>query len=252
MQCLRCYLPMQSSMMLESAFAAAEADAVLATIGIKADFPATGYGYIQQGSPIGKYAGRAVFAVQRFVEKPNLATAEAYLASGDYFWNAGMFVWSVSTIAGELARNTPVLWAAIEAIESGLKAGSQIDELLLEHYPSLEKISIDYAVIEKSDRVVMIESGFDWDDVGAWPALARHYPADDAGNVARGQVEFLEASDNIVFTRDTKHLIALVGVKDLIVIKTEDATLVCHRDQAQKIKTLVQQIGAKAALKHLM
>lgn len=237
---------------LETAFAAAAARPVLATIGITASFPATGYGYIQQGASLGDFAGREVFEVRRFVEKPNLETAQGYVDAGDYFWNAGMFVWSVASITAELEKNTPSLWSALQAIDLGLAAGKAIDPLLEAHYPSLEKISVDYAIIEKAANVVMVESGFDWDDVGEWPAVARHYPADDAGNVVRGQVQLQDASDNIVFSRDEDHLVALLGVRDLIVVKTADATLVCHKDKAQEIKALVQAIGAKEALKHLV
>lgn len=237
---------------LETAFAAAEAEPVIATIGITATSPATGYGYIQQGTVLGDYAKRPVYKVKRFVEKPDLATAESYLASGDYFWNAGMFIWSVPSIVAELEQSTPTLWQALQAIDQGLAAGQDIDALLAEHYPKLEKISVDYAIIEKAANVVMVESAFDWDDVGEWPAVARHYPADDAGNVVRGHAELSEASDNIVYCRDDDHLVALLGVKDLIVVKTDDATLVCHKDKAQEIKNLVNKIGAKAAYQRLM
>ncbi len=237
---------------LESAFKVAEVEPVLATIGITASFPATGYGYIQQGAAMGEFTGRTAYQVKRFVEKPDLTTAESYLAAGDYFWNAGMFIWSVSSIVTELEKNTPTLWQALQAIDAGLADGQAIDPLLAEHYPKLEKISIDYAIIEKADNVAMIESGFDWDDVGEWPAVARHYPADADGNVVRGQAELSDASGNIVYCRDDDHLVALLGVKDLIVVKTEDATLVCHKDKAQDIKALVQQVGAKEAYKRLM
>jgi mannose-1-phosphate guanylyltransferase len=237
---------------LKSAFSVAEAESVLATIGISATFPATGYGYIQRGSPMGDYAGRTAYQVERFVEKPNEATAKDYLQAGGYFWNAGMFIWSVPSIVAELEHSTPSLWKALQAIDFGLAEGVAIDPLLAEHYPSLEKISVDYAIIEKAKNVVMIESGFDWDDVGEWPAVARHYPADHAGNVIRGQAELSDASGNIVYCRDDGHLIALLGVNDLIVVKTEDATLVCHKDKAQSIKALVQSIGDIAAYKHLI
>ncbi len=237
---------------LETAFAAAEAEPVLATIGITASFPATGYGYIQQAETLGQYAGRPVYKVKRFVEKPDSATAQSYLDSGDYFWNAGMFIWSVPSIVAELEKSTPSLWKALQAIDEGLSAGQDIDPLLAEHYPKLEKISVDYAIIEKAKNVAMVESGFDWDDVGEWPAVARHYPTDDAGNVIRGQAELADATGNIIYSRDDGHLIALLGVKDLIVVKTEDATLVCHKDKAQEIKALVKAIGAKEAYKRLM
>lgn len=237
---------------LETAFAVAEAQPVLATVGITASFAATGYGYIQQGPLLESFAGREVFQVQRFVEKPDEPTAQAYVAAGDYFWNAGMFVWSVAAIRAELAKSTPSLWTALQAIDQGLAAGEAIDPLLATHYPQLEKISVDYAIIEKAENVVMVESGFDWDDVGEWPAVARHYPADAAGNVVRGNAQLQDSSGNIVFCRDSEHLVALLGVQDLIVVKTQDATLVCHKDKAQEIKSLVQAIGAQEALKRLM
>jgi mannose-1-phosphate guanylyltransferase len=237
---------------LETAFQAAEAQPVLSTIGITAGFPATGYGYIQQGDKLGDYAGRGVFNVKRFVEKPDLDTAKAYLESGDYYWNAGMFIWSVPSIVAELEKSTPSLWAALQAIDTGLTAGEDLDALLAEHYPHLEKISVDYAIIEKATNVVMVESGFDWDDVGEWPAVARHYAPDDAGNVVRGSAELADAKNNIVYSRDEDHLVALLGVEDLIVVKTDDATLVCHKDKAQHLKDLVKSIGAKEAYRKLM
>lgn len=237
---------------LETAFQAAEAEPVLATIGITADFPATGYGYIQQGAKLGDFADREVFHVKRFVEKPDLATAQGYLDSGDYFWNAGMFIWSVSSIVAELEKNTATLWGALQAIDAGLNAGEDLDALLATHYPDLEKISVDYAIIEKATNVVMVESGFDWDDVGEWPAVARHYDADESGNVIRGNAELSDAKNNIVYSRDDGHLVAMLGVEDLIVVKTADATLVCHKDKAQDLKALVKAIGAKEAYKKLM
>jgi mannose-1-phosphate guanylyltransferase len=162
-----------------------------------------------------------------------------------------MFIWSVSTIAAELEKSTPTLWQALQAIDQGLEAGQGIDTVLAQHYPKLEKISVDCAIIEKADNVIMVESGFDWDDVGEWPAVSRHYPADEAGNVVRGSAELADSSRNIIYSRDDKHLVALLGVEDLIVVRTEDATLVCHKDKAQEIKDLVKKIGAQASYKHL-
>ena len=237
---------------LATAFSAAEANSVLATIGIKAKFPATGYGYIQQGEAVAKFSGKSVFQVKRFVEKPKLEIAKDYLASGDYFWNAGMFIWSVAAITAEMKKNAPSLWMSLQAINDDLDKGSSLNSLLEEHYPKLEKISIDYAIIEKAENIVMVESQFDWDDVGEWTALERHYPADDSGNVACGTVHTQDSKDNIVFSRDKNRLVTLLGVQDLIVVETKDATLVCHKDKAQQIKNLVRTIGETEALKHLM
>ncbi|CAI8309957.1 MAG: Mannose-1-phosphate guanylyltransferase RfbM [Opitutia bacterium UBA7350] len=237
---------------LKAAFEAAEADLVLATIGITATHPATGYGYIQQGKVRGEFSGSKVYEVARFIEKPNSATAQGYLKDGGYFWNAGIFIWSVKSIASEFERSTPALWSTLEVINTGLEKGEQLDALLATHYPLLEKISVDYAIIEKAKNVVMLESRFDWDDVGEWPAVARHYPADEDGNVVRGEAHLSNSNGNIVFNRDPNHLVALLGVEDLVVVKTEDATLVCRRDQAQAIKDMVKAIGAEAAYRHLL
>lgn len=237
---------------LETAFSAAETNPLLITVGIKAAYPATGYGYIQQGEPLEQNSDNDVFHVKRFVEKPKLEVAQSYLESGDYFWNAGMFVWSVASISAELEKHTPSLWSALQAIDKGLGAGETIDHLMETHYPTLEKISIDYAVIEKAANVAMVESRFDWDDVGEWPAVERHHPVDDKGNVTRGLAHLQQSDNNIVFSRDEDHLIALLGVQDLIVVKSKDATLVCHKDKAQEIKALVRAIGEKEALQHLL
>ncbi len=235
---------------LGAAFAAAEADPVLVTIGIKPEFPATGYGYLQRGKELKPAAGREVFQVQRFVEKPDQATAEGYLKSGAYFWNAGMFIWSVAAIQKALQTHTPSLHTALGGIEQELGAGADLTALLERAYPELEKISIDYAVMEKATNVVMVESAFDWDDVGAWPAIARHYPADAHDNVAKGPAVFHEASGNIAVS-EPGHLISVVGASDLIVVHTPDATLVCPKDQAQQIKALVKQLSTDANTKHL-
>lgn len=237
---------------LLTAFEAAEASKVLVTIGIKATFPSTGYGYIQQGEAIGQFSEQTVFRVKRFVEKPKIEQAKEYLQSGDYFWNAGMFIWSTDAISSELARNTPSLWLALQTINDGLSKGKALDQLLAEHYPKLEKISIDYAIIEKAENRVMVESQFDWDDVGEWPALERHYPSDDNNNISRGTAYLQDSKQNIVFSREESHLVALLGVEDLIVVKTKDATLVCHKDKAQEIKNMVRTIGETKTLEHLI
>ncbi|MGF1482944.1 MAG: mannose-1-phosphate guanylyltransferase [Opitutales bacterium] len=235
---------------LSAAFAAAEAEPILATIGIQPEFPATGYGYLQRGDARTQADGRTVYTVQRFVEKPDLETAQTYLASGEYYWNAGMFIWSVAAIQKALESHTPTLQAALTEIEQALAGGAELEPLLEKAYPELEKISIDYAVMEKADNVVMVESAFDWDDVGAWPAIARHYPADASDNVAKGPAVFHEARGNITVS-EPGHLVTIVGASDLIVVNTPDATLVCPKDQAQQIKALVKKLGADAATEHL-
>ncbi len=236
---------------LRQAFAAAEEGDALVTIGIQPTFPATGYGYIEKGPEVVQIDGRSVFKVERFKEKPILEIAGEYVASGRYYWNAGMFFWRVPVISQCFEDFTPGLWKALQAIEQGLASGAQLDALLAAHYPALEKISIDFAVMEKARNVQVVESDFDWDDVGAWPAVARHFPKDTRDNVSRGDVVIQGGSGNIVMG-EGGHTLALVGVDDLIVVQTGDATLVCHKDRAEDIKKLVKELGADAAHQRLL
>ncbi len=227
---------------LGTAFAAAEKEPVLVTIGIKPEFAATGYGYIHRGDEWANVDGRSVYQVKAFKEKPDAETAARYVESGEYYWNAGMFIWSVAAIDAAFTEFVPELYAALEKIAVALKAGENLDAVLEAQYSSLEKISIDYAVMEKARNVVTMESAFDWDDVGAWPAVARHFPADEAGNVTRGAAMVEGGSGNIVISPDG-HLTAIVGADDLIVVRTADATLVCPKSKAQDIKKLVKRIS---------
>lgn len=228
---------------LKAAFAAAEADSVMVTIGIKPTEPATGFGYIQRGEKWKAFNRRPVFSVKRFVEKPKQDVAEGYLASGDYVWNAGMFVWSVPVVESALAQHAPELDAALKPIRTALAKKRPLAGVLKKVYPTLPKISVDYALLEKSTNVVVLPSSFDWDDVGAWPAVAKHFKPDAAGNVSRGLALVEQGANNIIFS-EGKHLVAVVGVDDLIVVHTPDATLVCPKSKAQDIKALLKQVEA--------
>lgn len=236
---------------LDRAFTAAEETSSLVTIGIKPTEPATGYGYIHVGDARLDVGGFPVYDVQRFVEKPTLETAQGYLDSGEYFWNAGMFIWKASVIDEVLKLHTPVLYEGLQKISSGIEAGELVEDLMETVYPTLEKISVDLAIMEKASNVTMVESAFDWDDVGAWPAIERHYPKDEAGNVAKGTALFEQSANNIVVS-ENGHLTAIIGVEDLIVVHTDDATLVCHKDKAQEIKGIVRQLGGTEEFKHLV
>lgn len=226
---------------LKAAFAAAAAEPVMVTIGIKPTEPATGFGYIQRGEAWRTFGGRTVHAVQRFVEKPKQAVAEQYLASGDYVWNAGMFIWSVPVVMKAFAAHAPELAAGLKRIGSALARKQPLAKVLERVYPHLPRISVDYALLEKSRNVVMLESTFDWDDVGAWPAVVRHLPCDGAGNVARGRVVVEQGRGNLVFS-EGRHLVTVLGADDLIVVHTADATLVCPKAKAQEIKALLQRV----------
>ena len=229
---------------LETAFEAAEAEDQLVTVGIKPTFPSTGYGYLEQGDGVGEYAGRAVAAVSRFVEKPNLEKAEEYLNVGNYFWNAGMFIWRPQVILAEIDRLVPKLFEGLKELKDTWLTSGNLEQAMDQVYPRLEKISIDFAVMEKAERVAMVESSFDWDDVGEWPAIERHYPKDENGNVFKGEGIALDSSGNLTFS-ESGHCITLLGVKDLIVVQSGDATMVCHKDRAQEVKALAQAVGEK-------
>ena len=195
--------------------------------------------------------GRPVYKVKNVVEKPDKETAEQYIAEGSYYWNAGMFIWQVQTIEDAILKHAPALVDGFKKIGAALDSGASIDDALAKHFAELEKISIDYAVMEKADNIVVIESDFDWDDVGSWPSICHHFPSDDKGNTIVGDALIQDGAGNLVVSKDG-HLIALLGVDDLIVVHTEDATLVCPKDRAQDIKELVKKLGEKEAWAQLL
>jgi mannose-1-phosphate guanylyltransferase len=213
----------------QAAVLARRTDAIV-TFAIRPGHPSTRFGYLEAGATVAKTGG--VFSrVKRFVEKPDAAKAKSYLRRGNYFWNAGIFLWQVKTFVREARRLQPELARFIEAFPSG-----RFDKFLAAEFPKLPKISVDYAIMEKAAKVVMARAQFDWDDVGSWTALPAHLPADTHGNTLRGATAIHDAQNNIVFSK--KRVIALCGVKDLIVVETADAILVCHRDAAEQIKLL--------------
>ncbi|HOA73039.1 MAG TPA: mannose-1-phosphate guanylyltransferase [Phycisphaerae bacterium] len=220
------------------AYAAAERyPDVLVTFGIKPTGPHTGYGYIHRGRRL----DADVFEINAFKEKPDLLTAGMYVASGEYFWNSGMFVWRIPTILAQYARHQPEMNRELAAVAAEYAEESRA-KAVLERFSRLQKISVDFAIMEKADRVAVIEMPCRWLDVGSWTSLAEIFPADDAGNVlAAPNVATLGAGKNI-FVSETGHLIAAVGVDDLIVVHSPDATLVCRKQDAQRIKELVQKL----------
>ncbi|HEV3392450.1 MAG TPA: sugar phosphate nucleotidyltransferase [Chthoniobacterales bacterium] len=224
---------------MKTAAAAAEETGALATIGIKPTWACPGFGYIEHGEPVTlRSAGKiAVHRVVRFREKPNVDLAESFLRKGNFRWNAGMFVWSVPTVLSEFNRHAPELADFISRVRSR----KDLDKILGEGFAKLPRISFDYAIMEKADRVIVVEASFDWDDVGSWQAVARYFKKDDHGNAANRALTALDASDNIIFN-DGETAIALLGVHNLIVVRTADAVLICHRHQAEKIKNLVGKL----------
>ncbi|MET0263681.1 MAG: mannose-1-phosphate guanyltransferase, partial [Rariglobus sp.] len=169
--------------------------------------------------------------------------AEAYLKAGDDVWNAGMFVWSVPVVEAALAQHASELDSALKPIRAALAKKRPLEGVLKKAYPTLPKISVDYALLEKSTNVVVLPSSFDWDDVGAWPAVSKHFKPDAAGNVSRGLAIVEQGSNNLVFS-EGGHLVTVVGLDDLIVVHTPDATLVCPKSKAQEIKALLKRVEA--------
>lgn len=234
---------------LESAFVVAERASRLVTVGIQPAGPATGYGYIHKGGRDADAAGLPTFAVRRFVEKPDLERAREYVASGEFLWNAGMFVWSVPTITAAFEKNAAGIWSALKSVSASLDSGKSLDSTLREIYPMIPKISVDYAILEKADNVSCVPAVFDWDDVGEWPAIARHDKPDSAGNVLRGDAVVLDGKDNIVIS-EGGHLLAVLGADDLVVVHTPDATMVVPKSRAQDVKKLVQHIALRPEWKN--
>jgi mannose-1-phosphate guanylyltransferase len=230
---------------LQAAFAtAADSDAIV-TIGVKPSHPATGYGYLRRGAMLGQSEKRPWYRVEKFVEKPDQATAQRYLAEGVYLWNAGMFVVRAAVLEAAVRAQAPDLAAGMDKIAAALDRGVPLAQCLAEIYPTLPRISLDYAVMEKAPNVATFEAAFDWDDVGEWPALARHLPADAQGNVARGDVVVHAGRGNVVLG-EPGHLITVLGADDLVIVHTPDATLVCPKSRAQDLKKLLQEVSAKS------
>lgn len=232
---------------LRSALELALASNFLITIGIPPAFPSTGFGYVETA---GKLAGRRGFLkVNRFVEKPDLATARKYLRSGKYYWNSGMFIWSVPALEAAFKKHCPRLTGLIQKIAAADRRPDW-KTALRKAYAPLPKISIDYALMEKADNIVMAKCNFVWDDVGSWAALEAHCEKDSHGNVMVGSGEGYDARGNIAVAEDG--LIALVGVRDLVVVRSGAATLVCAKHKAQEIKQLVARMKASGKYKDII
>jgi mannose-1-phosphate guanylyltransferase len=209
------------------------------TLGITPTTPATGFGYIRRGAATGV---PGVFDVAGFREKPDRPTAEEFLASGEYAWNSGMFVWRARTVLDALAEHLPETAAGLERIVAA-PAGPERDAVLARVFPDLPAISIDYAVLEpaatQAGRVLVVDLDVDWLDVGSWPALAETLQPDAQGNVSRALTVLVDSARNVVFSDDPDHLVALVGVRDSVVVHTADVTMVCPIGEAERVKELL-------------
>ncbi|NLL83779.1 MAG: mannose-1-phosphate guanylyltransferase [Lentisphaerae bacterium] len=212
---------------------------VIVTLGIVPTSPATGFGYIRAVGEFTAPTATPFLEVESFVEKPDLATAERYLAEGGYFWNAGMFIWRTSVMHRALAKFTPVLEAMYRRLVEAPAGTAAELAIINEIYPGLERISVDYAVMEHSTNLVVARSDFGWDDVGTWGSAADHLPVCESGNALVGKCFTLDATNNVVVAADGGE-VALLGVEGLVVVQHKGKTLVCSKDRAQDIKKLLQ------------
>jgi mannose-1-phosphate guanylyltransferase len=222
---------------LEAAALAASRGDHIVTFGIPPTFPSTGYGYIHYaGARLRKVSDEPFFPVLEFKEKPDRKTAEAFLADGSYLWNSGMFLWRADTFVRKLRRHAPAFYPFWERMLEALKKKDKKE--LLRIFKEIPALSIDYALMEKARGVLVTKGDFGWSDVGAWSSLFDVWPRDEAGNALRGETVALDSGNCLVHSPGK--LTALIGVKDLIVVDTGDALLICRRDLDQKVKDVVE------------
>lgn len=221
----------------------------LVTFGIAPTFPATGYGYIERGNEMARRQGVPIYAVDSFREKPHIELAEQYLQSGRHYWNSGIFVWRAATILAQLRARQPKLAVAVEQIAAVWNAPARA-EVLAREYANLEKISIDYAVMEKAPKVLMVQAPFQWDDVGSWVALERRNPQDAFHNTVLANHLGID-TNHCIIVGDENKLITTLGVSELIIIQDGDAILVANRHDEASIKKLVELLKARGLEKYL-
>lgn len=216
---------------------ASEHDALL-TFGITPSRPETGYGYIRAGRPL-TADGTELYEVVSFHEKPTTSKALAYLEDGNFYWNSGMFVWRPSVIRAAIDRCLPELTAVLTQVSSRLGT-EELPSVLKSLYQLAPAVSIDYGVMEKADRVVVVKGDFYWNDVGNWESVRDLYPADASGNVAVGDHVIIDGKDNTIFS--PRRLVGVVGVTGVVVVDSDDALLVCSRDRTQDVRDIVKKL----------
>lgn len=215
----------------------------LVTLGIEPTYPATGYGYLQQGEEIDGLNGSKVFMVERFREKPDLETAIEYVDSGLFYWNSGMFVWHVEEIWRQFSLHMPQLKRLLQWISEGLGTPEEkniIDQL----WPTINPETIDYGIMEEADNVVMIQTAnLGWNDIGSWDSLDGVLKKDENSNIliAASHIGF-DTENSVICSDGTGRLIVTIGTDEIIIVDTKDALLVCRKDDAQKVKDLVQHL----------
>jgi len=208
----------------------------LVTIGIQPAFPSTGYGYICHEE---KRNDDGSYAVRHFVEKPNLQKAKEYLLSGEYLWNSGMFIWKASVIMKYFEELLPEIYDCLKKIGDAMNTDRE-QEVIQEIYPQIPKISIDYGIMERAGKVLVLEGDFGWSDVGSWDALEALYEKDEYGNITYGEQVHIDTRDCIIYAKNK--LVTTIGLNSVIVVETEDAVLVCDKNRAQEVKKIVEAL----------
>jgi len=213
----------------------------LVTLGIEPNQPSTAFGYIEQGQALDPVDDFKVFRVRAFTEKPNRETAARMVSSGIYSWNSGMFIWQVSRILDEFHRQMPEFYEKLMLVDQVLGT-PDYERVISRVWPQIAKETIDYGVMEKAQNVTVIPVEMGWTDVGSWNSLVGLLPADEQGNSIEGEHITLDTRSTLIF--GDKRLIATIGVKDLVIVDTEDALLICARGQEQQVKDIVDQLKA--------
>ncbi len=223
---------------LQSAVALAE-KGYIATLGITPRWAETGFGYIERGQPVDDATAMPAFHVLQFTEKPDAERARRFVESGRYYWNSGIFVWQISRILDEMRNLLPELKAALDQIDGALDT-PEARAVLEQVWPCIQPVTVDVGIMEKARRVVVIPISVGWNDVGSWKAVAEVTPADEQGNVILGEHVALDTEGTLIW--GGKRLIAAIGLKDMVIVDTDDAVLICPKDRAQDVKVLVEML----------
>jgi mannose-1-phosphate guanylyltransferase len=224
------------------------ADGTIVTLGIRPTHPATGFGYIEQGAAQTIIGGFRIYRSARFVEKPDLKTATRFLEGGRHTWNSGMFIWRADRLMAEFAAQQPALHDRLKAIAAALGA-PDADAALVEAWAAVPKISIDYGIMERAERVSVLPVDFGWADIGSWSALLEVLPGDASGNVVDGA--FLAVDTQGCLVRSEGRLVAAIGLRNLVIVDTPDVLLVCPRDRTQDVRELVNRLAAQGRREYL-
>lgn len=235
--------PAQYRKVIAAAAKAAEKENALVTVGLKPTSPHTGFGYMEGGTSIGRVAGQTLLRVKAFREKPDRKKAEAFVKNGNFFWNSGMFIWKASTIINEIERYLPDLYSGLMTILASLGKPSAA-RTLSTIYKGLASISIDYGIMEKAKDVFMIPASFGWSDVGSWDTVWEISTRDKNGNAVTGGSQAIFENTENALVYSPKKLVALIGMKDVIVVETKDALLICKKGQSQDVKKIVDMLEA--------